>query len=215
MSDESLAVQLQAYVTRQLDNMFPLLGDAEQLRKESVHVAIERTNRCMSKVKANSGASFNYMISGQYATFLYYLSHDLWRSFGDADLATRIFLLNKALNGLDLFYEVEMPDYFLIGHTVCMVFAKATYANYCVFHQGCTVGRNLDDRPVLEKGVILYPHSSIIGRCHIRENTVLSPGVHLVNTDTPGNCIVFWGEKGRPVFKEIDQYYADRYFDRA
>jgi serine O-acetyltransferase len=33
-------------------------------------------------------------------------------------LADRIYYLNKALNGLDLFYEVEMPDVFYLDHPV-------------------------------------------------------------------------------------------------
>jgi serine O-acetyltransferase len=108
-----------------------------------------------------------------------------------------------------------MPEYFAIGHTVGMVFAKACYGNFLVMHQGCTVGRNGNDRPTLEEGVILYPNSSVIGRCLVRANTVIAPGVQLVNQDTPGNCYVFMGEKGRPVFKEIDEFFAGRYFDRS
>jgi serine O-acetyltransferase len=207
-------MELQAYVTRQLDNLLPPSGDSVPVHAESICVALNRARRCISRIKASRDEGFNPLISGHYATFLYFLSHDLWRTFSDVEGATRVFLLNKALNGIDLFYEVEMPDYFLIGHTVCMVFAKARYEDYCVFHQGCTVGRNGEDRPILEKGVILYPHSSVIGRCHVRENTVISPGVHLVNADTPGSCIVFPGESGRPTFKAIDEFYADRYFTR-
>ena len=79
---------------------------------------------------------------------------------------------------------------------------------------GCTVGRNQGARPTLESGVILYPHASVIGACHVRENTVVSPGVQLINTDTPGNCLVFPGDRGKPVFKEIAEYYADRYLLR-
>lgn len=202
------------YVSRQLETMFPSFGVGDTLDFDTVLYAAKKANNCVSTVKEFRGEVFNHLNSGQYATFLYYLSHELWKKCGATELATRVFLLNKALNGIDLYYEIQMPEYFLVGHTVGMVFAKAKYGNYCVFHQGCTVGRNKSDRPILEPGVILYPHSSVIGKCYVRENTVLSPGVHLINTDTPGNCLVFAGKNGRPMFKSITEFYADRYFSR-
>ena len=205
---------LQRYVSRQLENIFPRFDEFSQIDRQVIATAIKRTNYCVSRIKLFQGAQFDYLNSGHYATFLYFLAHALWMQSGNTRDATRVFLLNKALNGIDLFYEVKMPDVFVIGHTVGMVFAKADYSNGCVFHQGCTVGRKNDDRPTLEPGVILYPQSSVIGACLVRENTVLSPGVQLIDTDTPGNCIVFPGERGKVVFKSTSEYYADRYILR-
>ncbi len=174
-----------------------------------------RTDHCVSKIRAFSGPHFDTQNSGHYATFLYFLAWQLGRGLGNRRDATRVFLLNKALNGIDLFHEVEMPPVFLIGHTVGMVFAKAIYSSGCIFHQGCTVGRNQDARPTLEPGVILYPNSSVIGACIVRENTVLTPGVQLINTDTPGNCLVFPAGPGSVVFRPIETYMADRYLVRS
>lgn len=213
MSDEEFTTFIQSYVSRQLQNIIPE-NDIRQLNAHVVTQAILRTNYCTSKIKASGKDRFDYLNSGQYATFLYFLSRELWLFDRNSIDATRVFLLNKALNGIDLFYEIEMPNVFLIGHTVGMVFAKATYSDYCVFHQGCTIGRNGLDRPKIEPGLVLYPNSSIIGKCMVRENTVISPGVNLVNQDTPGNCYVFMGEKGKPIFKEITEFFADRYFCR-
>jgi serine O-acetyltransferase len=200
------------YVSRQVDNLFPSFNDKVVFSKYSVLHAVRRTNHCISKIRAFERNHFDHMNSGHYATFLYYLSHYIWNAEGDKLAATKIFLLNKAINGIDLFYEIEMPSVFLIGHTVGMVFAKANYGSHCIFHQGCTIGRSKEHRPKLEPGVILYPNSSIIGQSHVRENTVLSPGVNLINTDTPGNCLVFSGKSGRPIFKEISEIYSSRYF---
>lgn len=205
---------LSSYVAKQINNFFPSENQEVLIDLGLISAALNRTNTCLSKIKGVAPNGFNYLNSGQYATFLYFLSNIIWKKKIGVDVATKIFLLNKALNGIDLYYEIEMPDFFLIGHTVGMVFAKALYSDYCIFHQGCTVGRVLDDRPIFEKGVVLYPNSSVIGGCYVKENTVLSAGVHLINIDTPGNCYVFMGEKGRPVFKEIDEYFADRYFNR-
>jgi serine O-acetyltransferase len=212
-SEKNSVSLLLRYVTKQLENLFPIV-DPEPIQIETLNLAIERTNRCITKIKATQGSTFDPMNSGHYATFLYFLSRELWLSEHNVAEATRVFLLNKALNGIDLFYEINMPDIFLIGHTAGMVFAKATYSDYCVFHQGCTVGRNGTDRPRIQTGVVLYPNASVIGDCLVRENSIITPGVNLIDHDTPGNCYVFMGQKGKPVFKEINEYFIDRYFYR-
>ena len=201
--------RLAKYVARQLDNLFPDAATPTSIDIESLQTALSRARRCLAPVKGSG--EFNYLVSGHYATFLYYLSHVLGNR-GNNVVATKLFLLNKALNGIDLFYQIAMPDVFLIGHTVGMVFAKASYSDYCVFHQGCTVGRNGEDRPELRGGLVMYPNSSVIGRCKVEPNTVLTPGVQLINRDTPGNCLVFSGKSGRPVFKDAKENYFTRYF---
>jgi serine O-acetyltransferase len=204
-------LSLSDYVARQLDNICPCAQGTSQLDADIMAAATQKTQACLTQLKNFNTPNFDYFNSGHYATFLYYASHLFYKN-ENTQLATRLFLLNKAINGIDLYYEIEMPDIFGIGHTVGMVFSKASYSNYGVFHQGCTIGRNQDDRPILEEGVILYPQSSVIGKCRVRKNTVIAPGVQLVNTDTPGNCIVFTGERGKPIFKEITENYALRYF---
>lgn len=186
----------------------------EPIAKNIADTAFKKTVNCIGAIKDWSLNGFDPLISWQYATYLYFLSRQVFLTDQNVDLATRIFLVNKALNSVELFYQIEMPKYFFLSHTVGLVFSRASYGDYSVFHQGCTVGRSGIESPTLEKGVILYPGSSVIGRCHVRENTVITPGVNLINQDTPGNCYVFLGVKGRPTFKEIDEYFADRYFNR-
>jgi serine O-acetyltransferase len=56
---------------------------------------------------------FNPFHSGQYSIFLYFLSRAVFLSHpSSGTLADRIYYLNKALNSLDLFYEVQMPRIF-------------------------------------------------------------------------------------------------------
>ncbi len=141
------------------------------------------------------------MHSAQYCLFLYYLANTIWRNEEDAGSATRLFLLNKALNGIDMFYEIQMPDIFVLGHSSGIVLAKATYGNYLVLHQHCTVGRNHDVAPVLGEGVVMYPGSSVIGRSQVGNRSVISIGTQVVNRDTPGHCIVFGSDGGNLVFR--------------
>lgn len=198
-------------VELQIGNFFPT-GKTEKINVKIAEIAFERTQSCISSIKIWNVAGFNYLVSWQYATYLYFLSREVALKSNDIEQATKLFLLNKALNAVELYFQVELPEHFFLSHTAGLVFGKAGYGNRCVFHQGCTVGRNGENRPILEAGVILYPNSSVIGKCLVRSNSVIAPGVQLVNQDTPGNCYVFTGENGRPVFKELKELYAERYF---
>ena len=54
-----------------------------------------------------------------------------------------MFILNKALNAIDLFYEIDMPARFFIGHSAGIVLAKASYADYLVLYPNSTVGKTM------------------------------------------------------------------------
>lgn len=205
---------LSIYLSKQLTNFFPDGFDSEPTITAHIEEALSFTTNCVASIKNWAANGFDYKISWQYATFLYFLSNTIWKRTGNSELPIRLFLLNKALNSIELFYEIELPEKFFLSHTPGLVFAKAKYSNYSVFHQNCTVGRSDDDRPILEEGVILYPNSMVIGKCLVRANTVISPGTKVINTDTPGNCLVFNGKGKNLVFKELSEFYADRYFIR-
>jgi serine O-acetyltransferase len=120
-------------------------------------------------------------------------------------VCTKLFLLNKALNGIDCFYEIELPEVFFIGHSVGIVLAKATYGERLVIYQNSTVGKNHGCAPVIESGVVMYPNTAIIGRCRVREGSVIAQGVSVVNQDTQAHSLVFQGERGALVFKASDR----------
>ena len=203
-----------ALIEHQLNILYPKCY-IQAIPVAAGEMAFQKTVKCITALKEWARQGFDQLISWQYATYLYFLSREVVFQCDDTELATKIFLVNKALNSVELFYQVDLPDYFFLSHTPGLVFGKAEYGNFCIFHQGCTVGRSGKDRPTLEPGATLFPQSSVIGRSLVRENTVLTPGVQLVNQDTPGDCYVFTGKNGRPVFKEISEYFADRYFDRT
>ncbi len=206
---------LTEYVQTQIRNFFPLREGVGQLAVEEVETALQSTLKQLRRIKIFATTGFSPLISWQYAIFLYRLSRVLRTSRQENESATLVFLLNKALNGIDLFPEVELPETFVLGHTVGLVFAKATYGDNCVFHQNCTVGRNGEDRPILGDGVILYPGAAVIGKCKIGSNTVISAGIQLIHRDTPPNTIVFRDEEGRLRMREANEIYAHRYINPA
>ncbi len=202
---------LAAFVSRQLAHVIPDGFETEDALHAVMPHALERTRHCVAHVRAWHQGGFDPLVSGQYATLLYFLGHDLWRLHGDTQVATRLFLLNKALHGLDLYYELPLPAVFFLSHTPGLVLAKASYGSHVVFHQGCTVGRKgQSERPTIDDHVVLFPGAMVIGRCHLRAGTVVAPGVCLVDVDTPGDCYVLPGPEGvrimparRPVWQDF------------
>jgi serine O-acetyltransferase len=201
-------------VISQVRNLLPDGHSPEKLIKIHTQEALVRTQKCISVFKDYRAKGFDYLISWQYATFIYFLAHTIWIHTQNEDTPTRLFLLNKYLNGIDLFFKISLQDHFSLTHTLGSVFSNATYGDYSVYYHGCTIGRNNNDYPFLEDCVVLLPHSMVIGKSRIRENTVITPGVKVIDTDTPGNCYVFESKSGKLKFKELNNYYVDKYFIR-
>ena len=188
---------LLSYLQRQLENFFPD-GQANPHALLDAHLdtALDRLAHCIGAVRMWREGEFDVLHSSQYTIFLYYLANTLHRSGAERALCNKLFFLNKALNGIDLFYEIEMPPVFFIGHSVGIVLAKARYGNHLVLYQNCTVGKNHGAAPTLGDGVVMYPHSAVIGNCQVRSRSILSQGVSVIGRDTPGDCLVFQGPKG-------------------
>lgn len=194
--------QLAQLVMRQLDNIIPDgLSPTPSLINKHLPQALERLRVCINAVRCWRENEFDHLHSSQYCIFLYFLANTIWKETQTTEIPTKLFLLNKTLNGIDLFYEIEMPARFFIGHTVGIVLAKASYADYFVLYQNSTVGKNHGVAPTFESGVIMYPNTAVIGRCKVREGTVISQAVSVINQDTPGNCLVFDGHMGTLFFK--------------
>jgi serine O-acetyltransferase len=202
------------YTCAQVANFFPDGKDDLVRTHITRHIdeALARVQHCVNAVKMWTPEKFNYLNSSQYCIYLYYLSNTIWRNERDNAVPTRLFCLNKALNAIDLFYEIEMPEVFFIGHSVGIVLAKATYGNYLVLYQNSTVGKNHGIAPVLGEGVIMYPNTAIIGRCHVGDRTVISQGTGIINRDTPGNSIAYPDTDGNLVFKPTKHAILEDFF---
>jgi len=199
---------LLGYLVRQVENFFPDGKDPNELQSildAHLDEALSRVGHCISFVKLWRENQFDYMHSSQYAIFLYFLSNTIWRKTGDRGVCTRLFCLNKALNGIDCFYEIELPPVLFIGHSVGIVLAKATYGNHLVLYQNSTVGKSHGIAPVLGDGVIMYPNTAVIGASNVRSGSVIAQGVSVINRDTPGNCLVFQAEAGALAFRDMDR----------
>ena len=190
------------YVSHQIDAFFPdRRDDTRHAIGADIDEALDRLNVCINAVAWWKEDEFDYLHSSQHCIFVYYLSNTIWRNRQNQSVCTKLFGLNKALHGFDCFYDNVLPDRFFIGHSVGIVLARTTFSDYLVLYQGCTVGKNHGAAPILEKGVVLYPHSAIIGNCHIGPGTIVGQGSSIIDADSPGNSYVF-SHNGELVFKK-------------
>lgn len=186
---------LSAYLRKQLFHFFP---DQEiPCILNEVELALDRTFICFSKIRKKYFVDesdqnivlFDHLNGDHMAAFLYYLSKELIQK--SERIAVKVFSLNKALHGLDLYHGVSMPDVFRLAHPVGTVLGAAGYSNYFVVYQGCTVGSDEDGvYPNFDEGVILYANSRVIGNCRIGKNVVFAANSFILNTNVPDNSIV-------------------------
>lgn len=185
--------ELIGYVADQAGHFFPdrHRGDVRPAVASAVDAALGRLERCIAGVRMWREGRFDPLHSSQYTTFLYYLANTLWHERQDERVCTKLFYLNKALNGFECFYDNELPEVFFIGHSVGIVLVRNRYPNYFVIYQNSTVGKSQGEVPVLSEGTVMFPNSAIVGACRIGDRTVLSQGTSVINADTPGDCVVY------------------------
>lgn len=205
---------LLAYLTSQCAHVVPDGREAAFRASADAHLdeALKRMHVCINGCAPWRLDEFNVLQSSQHTIFLYYLANTIWRRSGDTAAATRLFLMNKAFNAIDLFYEIEMPEVFYIGHSVGIVLAKATYGNYLVLYQNSTVGRHKDQIPVIGDRVVLYPNTAVIGRALVGDDAVVSQGVSIVNRSVPAGQIAFRGTGSDLAFQPRPDDLLKEYF---
>ena len=184
------SADLAAYTAAQLNTFFPdgRSVDPRDLCR-CVDLATQRFEYCFSHVAFGS-AEIDVLHSDRYCAFLYFLSNTIHREGWDKRVAEKLFYLNKALHGFNCMYDCELPDIFLLIHVVGTVLGKATYSNYLVVGQSCTVGAIRGEYPVLGERLIMGAGTSIIGNCRVGDDVMLAPGAQVLMRDIPSNTLV-------------------------
>ena len=189
-------VNLLNMVESQLNSHFP---DQQQINRKILKLCFEnailRVRKCFDPIilkyyEQGNESYFNHLHGDHFACFLYFFSNEAYL-VGDEILASKLFLLNKTLFGIDAFYAVKMPEHFLLVHPLGTILGNANYEDFLVVYQGVTIGSTTAGiYPVFSKSTILYSNSSIIGNCHIGTNVVLGANASLVNSNIPANKVV-------------------------
>lgn len=186
------AAGLADYVAAQLGTFFPDRGpDPGPVLARNLDEALARLRRCINGVRIWEKDAFDYLHTEQNTIFLYFLANTVWRNERDERVATKVYYLNKALNGFNCFYEVELPRIFFVGHSLGIVLARASYADYFAVYQNSTVGWNDGAGPTFEEGVVVFPNSCVLGRCRVRRGTIVAQGTSVIDRDTEPDSIVY------------------------
>lgn len=220
--------ELLSQLSRQLHSFFELSEEELNLLENYIDVVLKRLNiNLLSKINVyqfldiqdieNEENSlkpivFNPFHTVQYMIFLYYFSNSIWKSSQNSVLSSKIYYLNKIMNGVDLFYEIELPDSFGAEHPVGSIMGRATYGEDFYFYQGCTVGITVAkdgkyNHPILGKNVCMYPNSSILGKCVIGDNVNIGPGTIIKNENIPSNSTVFGISPNLLIKNSYKKYY--------
>ena len=184
-----------AILIHQLESFFPISVEEKECIIEKLGGALFRIEKCFSPTPnkyyhSNGETYFNPFHSGQYTVFLYFYSREVFLS-GNSILADKIYYLNKIMNSCDLFYEVELPEYFSLDHPHGTVMGRAKYSDGLSFAQYSTVGNNKGIYPVIGKNCRMCMNSAIIGNCHIGDNVTIGAGCLVKDTDIPSDSLVF------------------------
>lgn len=188
---------LTSLVAKQCNNFFPDGNDVlNAVIKDAISTTIDRLQLCFSHISApyfnnNDQPFFNHLHGDHYSMFLYLLSNTLYKKFNVEAVATKVFLLNKALFGIDAFYAIDLPEIFMFVHPLGTVLGKAKYSNYLVVYQGVTVGATTQLKyPGFQGATILYSNSSIIGDCVVGNNFILGSKASIINYSVENNKTV-------------------------
>ncbi len=189
--------ELQDYVGGQLDHFFPDGSPATRRSlAEAVSEALVRMEHCFSRIgkkyfQVDGRPRFNHLHSDQYAMFLYLAGNAEYRANGHTPLAEKLFLLNKALHGVDAFYAIELPPVFLFCHPVGTVIGNARYGDYFAVYQNCTIGSTGPDAyPTFGDGVVLFANATVIGGCDVGDDVTFGAGSFVLGTDVPARSMV-------------------------
>jgi serine O-acetyltransferase len=198
-------------LTSQLDNLFKLEGKSDvEILDNILDDVLAKTEHCFSYNKnkyyhKNGQTYFHPFHSGQYSIFLYFLSRRLFLE-KQALLADKVYYLNKTLNSVDLYHEVEMPDIFGLDHPLGSVIGRAKFSNYFYFTQNCTVGNNHGRYPSFGRNVKLFAGAAVIGNCIIGDNCIISARTFIKDQNVPPNSLVF-GSSPDLVIKSKEESY--------
>lgn len=206
--------ELAAYLAAQVSTFFPDSRVVAADLHRPVERALERAEYSFRRIRIFSDGDrtyFSHLHTDQYAEFLYFVANCIYRDDGDIRLAKKLYALNKALHAIELFYEVAMPDVFMLVHPVGTVLGRATYGNYLVVYQNCTVGARNRIYPALGEKVVMYSGSRIMGRSIIGENCVVAPGSVVLDSDIPANMLVS-GTSPNTQFKPTKREHFDYFF---
>jgi serine O-acetyltransferase len=208
------------YTSRQVNYLFPDGNDVDLTKHKNIaDLTFDRLSFCFKhslspRYFADGKAIVNHLYSDHYLMYLWFLANTSWRETADTNLCAKLYYLNKSLHAFDCMYDTGLPDIFLVFHGAGTMLGKASYSNYFVALQGCTVGANKGKYPSFGKGVALAANSSVIGNCEVGERVSVSAHTAILDRNLPSDTTAFvHSDSGKLEVKPSSNCYAQQFFN--
>jgi serine O-acetyltransferase len=114
------------------------------------------------------------------------------------------------LHGVDLYYEIGLPDIWGAERPLGSLMGRAEYSDYFFFYQGCTVGGSGGKYPSLGENVLMYSNCSILGDSRLGNNVILGAGTQIIDSDIPDNSLVFGRSPNLTVLRKDKSYMLEK-----
>ncbi len=194
-------------LVKKLSNFFVITEDEKAILQKHHNNVVERLAICIAGVdnkyfKKDGELFFSYLHSGQYLIYLYFFSNSLSKA-GEDCLKNKLYYLNKILNSVDIYPDVELPEIFFFEHPLGLVLGRAEYGNNFFAMQGCTVGGNKSAYPKIGENVKMYSNSKILGNSIIGNNVIIAANTYIKDTHISDNSVVF-GQYPNNIIKKND-----------
>lgn len=186
---------LAGYTSALIRNYFPDDFQPPKKLNSLVRQAIERIEYCFDKIhlkyyRDQDGTRFDHMNADHMASYLWFLGNSVWKETGDEQLPTRLSYLNKIMHGLDLFHFVELPSIFLLLHPVGTVIGRASFDDYLLISQNCTIGDAGSAFPTFGRGALLNSGCSVLGDCKVGDEVIFGANSFILDTNIPDKSVV-------------------------
>jgi serine O-acetyltransferase len=184
-----------ALAAAQVNSLFP---DGEAAHPADLVAAAQasvlRVEECFTEVDNRyffdgTSAVFDHLHGDQYAMWLCFLARELHLRDGAPHLRKKLFLLNKALHGCDIYFEVELPRVFLLVHPLGTVLGRARYGERLVAYQRCGIGSNHGHYPEIGSGVTMHPGSAVLGRSRVGDGCTIAAESLVIDRDLPAGSL--------------------------
>lgn len=191
----------QSYIEQQIKKHIALLHDLSDAEYQALSYAfskaLKKVEICWSRISdkyysRDGQISFDINHSNQNAQFLLILTRSLSLA-GHKSLADKFFSLNKMMHGCDIYHEVELPNSFLINHSMGIVVGRARLGENFYISQNCTIGAHPGSTtyPILGKDNSLMANVMIVGEVESGDRIIFSAGSYVKDIKIPSDSIVF------------------------
>ena len=107
-----------------------------------------------------------------------------------------------------------MPNIFLLSHPVGTVIGNASFSDFLLVSQNCTIGAETTVYPTFDQGAALNANVSVIGDCRIGRSVVFGAGASIIDRCVPANTLVL-GQIPNNRAIPRDLAVSDRYFKQV